>query len=275
MNHPVALMTYNRPEHTRKVLDALTFLKPEPIYFFSDGPESSKDEKLVKKVRSQVSSITWTTPIEAFSDFHMGLRNSIISAADIVLGIHDTVIVLEDDCVPGPFFSRFMDECFTRYRDVEQVMSISGYSIPLSSETRDGLWDVYFFPRISSWGWGTWRHAWKHFRRDLSQATLEARQAGIDLTQGGSDVPALIEAQRKGIIDSWAVNWIVSVYLRGGVCAYPMGSHIRNIGFDGSGVHCTISDRFTVELSNHPPTCFPTHVVQDEVITKHFGGFYS
>ena len=261
--------------HTHRVLESLRRVQAGPIYFFSDGPQDPKDVKLVDQTRALFNEIDWTTARQVFSTQHRGLRQSIIRATDAILGSHPTVIVLEDDCVVGPFFIDFMEECFARYRDVEAVMSISGYSIPISSRIRGLVWDAYFFPRISSWGWGTWKHKWTHFRRDLGSAVTEAWKNQVDLKQGGNDVPALIEAQRKGTIDSWAINWIISVYLEGGCCVYPMDSHIENIGFDGTGTHCVSSNRFDVELARHKPTNFPGRVFFNEAIVKYFRGFYS
>ena len=35
-------------------------------------------------------------------------------------------------------------------------------------------------------------------------------------------------------------------YLNNSLCVYPNISLVRNIGFDGSGIHCDITDAFTV-----------------------------
>ncbi len=46
--------------------------------------------------------------------------------------------------------------------------------------------------------------------------------------------------------DVWSINWAFLHYFTDTYCVYPNVSLIRNIGFDGSGVHCRYSNSFTV-----------------------------
>ena len=46
--------------------------------------------------------------------------------------------------------------------------------------------------------------------------------------------------------DVWSINWAFLHYFTNTYCVYPNVSLIRNIGFDGSGVHCRFSTSFTV-----------------------------
>jgi FkbM family methyltransferase len=48
----------------------------------------------------------------------------------------------------------------------------------------------------------------------------------------------MLQDQVLGKNDSWAVRFYVSMYLNNGVFLYPNLSLLKNIGFDGSGVHC-------------------------------------
>ena len=58
-------------------------------------------------------------------------------------------------------------------------MQIAGYMFPVALQPGD---DALFLPFISSWGWATWRRAWRHFDR---------REDGFDRrTVGpGTDAP--------------------------------------------------------------------------------------
>ena len=47
--------------------------------------------------------------------------------------------------------------------------------------------------------------------------------------------------------DIWSINWACMHYLTNSLCVYPNISLVRNIGFDGSGIHCDITDAFTVK----------------------------
>ena len=62
---PIALFVYNRPEHTRKMLESLMAnaeLSDSPLYVFCDGAKRKKDIPLVQATEE-----------------NMGLANSIIT----------------------------------------------------------------------------------------------------------------------------------------------------------------------------------------------------
>ncbi|MBU0846872.1 methyltransferase domain-containing protein, partial [Patescibacteria group bacterium] len=184
---PLALVIYNRPEKVAQVLDALAIIQPSPLYVFSDGSEKSKDVPLVEECRDLIMSrVDWTEPILIKRGKNRGLAESVVGAVDMVLSKYDRVVVLEDDCVPGPYFMEFMEMCLDEYENVDEVMAVTGYTFPVAQDLRDLYsWDVYFLPRIGSWGWGTWRGAWKHYERDLHVAYDKAKD--IDLAQCGED----------------------------------------------------------------------------------------
>jgi len=111
MSHPWALVVYNRPWHTLQVLKSLGRHRPDPLYVFCDGPKSHHDERAVLAVRDIVTKhVTWTKPGVIARKDNFGLSRSVVAAVDYVLERHETVIVLEDDCVPGPHFFTFMTE---------------------------------------------------------------------------------------------------------------------------------------------------------------------
>ena len=46
MTPPVLLITFNRPEHTRRVLEAILAAQPHDLYVFQDGArEGNVDDK--------------------------------------------------------------------------------------------------------------------------------------------------------------------------------------------------------------------------------------
>ena len=74
-------------------------------------------------------------------------------------------IVLEDDTVPDLTFFRFVEELLEKYRDDERVGAISGNNYDEPKDWPDEA--SYRFTRYHhSWGWGTWRRAWRAFDRE-------------------------------------------------------------------------------------------------------------
>ena len=53
-----------------------------------------------------------------------------------------------------------------------------------------------------------------------------------------------------GINDSWAIYWGLHIIENKGICINPYKSLINNIGLDGTGVHCGITQRFRVPVSD-------------------------
>ena len=48
----------------------------------------------------------------------------------------------------------------------------------------------------------------------------------------------MLEGLIAGKIDSWAIVWYLSVFMRQGLTLFPIRSLVGNIGFDGSGTNC-------------------------------------
>ena len=54
----------------------------------------------------------------------------------------------------------------------------------------------------------------------------------------------MLQDQVKNLNNSWAIRFYVSMYLENGLFLYPNKSLLRNVGFDGTGVHSGFSDSF-------------------------------
>jgi ubiquinone/menaquinone biosynthesis C-methylase UbiE len=273
---PVVLITYNRPCHTRKVIESLRHHNRKTLYIFADGPKQNRDNERVEATRKIFREIDWTTPTIVERETNIGLAESVVSAVDYVLQSHEQLILLEDDCVPQNLFFDFIEKCLEKYRHHERIFGVSGYTVQIPDKIRQCYqYDLYFTPRIGSWGWGTWKRAWRHFEYNLDSAYQKAMQAGIDLNQGGTDVLTMLNQIAQGQLrDVWTLNWILTVYLNQGSFIYPTISHVKNIGMDGSGVHCGATDKFSSEIACYPATRFPVDIHNDPIIINHFRRYY-
>jgi GT2 family glycosyltransferase len=268
-NAPVALFVYRRPEHTRATVEAL-LRNPEAaqtdLHVFSDAARAAGNEEAVKQVRRYVREITGmrsTTVVERSRNH--GLANSVIDGVSRLCESHGRVIVLEDDLVVSPRFLEYMNRALERYQDDDSAMQVSGYMFPIdvAAET-----DAFFMPFTTSWGWATWERAWHHFDPDMRgfDALVSDRHLRDSFDLGGAyGYFDMLERQRRGSIDSWAIRWYLSVFIRGGLTLYPARTLVRNIGFDGSGTHCVVADveqrslqpdfrveRFPAKVHQHP-----------------------
>jgi hypothetical protein len=242
---PVALFVYNRPSHTRLTVEALlanALANQTPLHVFSDAPKNEAADRAVTEVRSYIRSITGfesVTIIERETNF--GLARSIIDGVTRLCEEYGHVIVMEDDLITSPNFLAYMNDALTRYEHEDRVMQVAGYMFPINLELVE---DALFLPFTSSWGWATWKRAWRIFdatgagyQRLMEDQSLRRR---FDL-KGKYGYFRMLESQLRGETDSWAIRWYLSVFLMNGLTLYPKKTLVSNFGFDGSGVNCVAS----------------------------------
>src|SRR4051812_15045454 len=101
---PIALFVYNRPEHTRQTLEALSkndLADQSILYVYADGPRDTAtpdQHKAIREVRDLVVSKKWCKDVILYAfDSNRGLANSVINGVTEIVNRHGRVIVLEDD----------------------------------------------------------------------------------------------------------------------------------------------------------------------------------
>lgn len=242
------LFCYNRSRHLGEVLAGLRKNQGlTKLYIFQDGLKCEEHRLEWEKVKAEIEDIDWCIKEYHLSPYNKGLACSIVDGINTVLKENDAVIVLEDDCVPTANFISFMHQCFEKYHEDKRVYSVSGYSYPIELEKSE--WDVYGCGRISSWGWGTWKDRWQIYQKDYEMVKKMKQDKVLSqwLATWGRDLENMLVNNVRGQGDSWAVFWALAVIMRNGICINPYKSFIRNIGMDGSGVHCGTTQRFEVE----------------------------
>ncbi|MCX6782231.1 MAG: glycosyltransferase family A protein [Candidatus Magasanikbacteria bacterium] len=252
---PIVLFTYNRPWHTKQTVESLKrndLAKDSELYIFSDAPRSSSDVHKVEEVRGYLDAIDGFKSISIVKrDSNFGLAKSIVSGVTQIVSEFEKVIVLEDDIVSSPYFLQYMNDALNMYENDEQVMHISGHFFPVDT---DSLPDTFFYGQASCWGWATWKRAWQHYNNDALHLCREIEGSGerwkfnID---GGMSFFSTLKANAKGQINTWAVKWQASIFLENGLCLHPKMSFTRNIGLDSSGVHCSNTKVFDVNVTSH------------------------
>jgi hypothetical protein len=263
---PIALFVYNRPDLTRQTVEALlanTLANQTPLHVFSDAPRDEAASPAVAEVRTYIRSIAGfkiVTIIERETNF--GLARSIIDGVTRLCEECGCVIVMEDDLITSPHFLSYMNDALTRYEKEDRVMQISGHIFPVPefSQREEAL----FLPFMTSWGWGTWVRAWKHFDpsaqgwETIKMDSVLRNRFNLD---GHYDYSTMLEQQMSGKVDSWAIRWHLSTFLRNGVALFPPQSLVRNIGLD-SGTHGSRMLRWTIsgQAVSIRPVSFPRFI---------------
>lgn len=254
MPAPIALFVYNRPEHARRTVDALLanpIAAASELFVFADAAKDPQAADAVAQTRRFAQSITGfrsVTLIERERNF--GLAANITGGVSQIAARFGRVIVMEDDLVSSPHFLQYMNDALDMYATDDRVMHVSGSAYPIGGDLR---LSSYFLRVPLCWGWGTWQRAWVHFSRDpgimdrFSRAMI--RRFDFD---GTYDYWTQLQLNRRGRLDTWFAFWYASLALRDGLALFPGTPLVRNIGMDGSGVHCTATNQYDVEVGHAP-----------------------
>lgn len=273
---PILLFTYNRPEHTVRTLQALKqnhLSKETQLYVFSDGAKSENERENVEKVRQLLRNISGFKTVEIIvSQQNKGLAKSIIDGVTEKLETHGKVIVVEDDLITSPYFLTFMNEALTKYENEPKIGHIQGYCYPDLN-----LGDAFLIKWTGSWGWATWKRAWKYFNPD-GQALLDelerknlTREFDFD---GTYKYTRMLRRQIKGENNSWAIRWNASLFLNNMLSLNAGKSLVQNIGFDGTGTHSGSQEIFSTPLYKQKLNIHIHEIKENKQARKAFEKYY-
>jgi len=244
---PIVLFVYNRPVHAQRTIEFLAkndLASESRLFVFADGakPNATEDQKAkVRETRDVVSSIQGFKSVElCFAEKNKGLANSVIEGVTKIVNEYGRVIVVEDDLETSPFFLRYMNEALDFYQDDKRIFTIGGYNYPLQIPTSYN-YDIYASYRCESWGWATWKERWEKADWDVTHYKVLNNPTKRNIrkfNRGGDDLYGMLLDRVNGRNDSWAIRWQNCLYENDGLCISPVKTFVRNIGFDGSGVHC-------------------------------------
>lgn len=240
MNAPIALFVYNRPEHTKKVLEALVkndLAKDTPLYVFSDGPRDEIDNEKVESVRKIIKSISGFAKLEIFEKkSNSGLSKSLTSGITDIIGVSGKIIVLEDDIITSRTFLYNMNKALSTYEDNDSIFAVSGFTFPHDIKLPEKF--ACYFPAV--WGWATWESSWELYNadsRDLFNSLKAKNLLRVMDHEDSFPYSKMLEDEIKGIIDSWGIKWYASEVLAGKSTLMFGNSLVKNIGHDKSGRH--------------------------------------
>ena len=254
---PVALFCYNRLDTLKETLTALQankFSLESDLFIFSDGAKSEADKVKVEKVREYIKTVSGFKSVTVReAEKNRGLANSIISGVTEIVEKYGKIIVLEDDIVTAPFFLEWMNSALDLYENNDKVAGIHAWSPPQEFGERP---DTYFIREVGCWGWATWKRGWDLFEPDGSKLLKEfkSRKVIYDFNVKNTyPYYEMLRNQKEGWIDSWAVRWYASVFLKGRFGLQPGRALVRNIGYQ-SGTHCNFDETFQDDvIAGEPP----------------------
>lgn len=270
----VVLLVFNRPGHTRRMLDAVRAARPGHVFVVADGPRAQVADDFTRcaEVRSVIEQgIDWGAEVHRdYAERNLGLRQRVSSGLSWAFSQAEDAIVIEDDCVPNPSFFHFCQELLERYRHEERVGVVTGDNF--QTQPFDPGASYYFSKYAHCWGWATWRRAWQHFDNSLSRWP-GFRDAGW-LKELFPD-PAheaywcdIFDRVHAGTLNSWAFPWQFVCWARSQLTATPRVNLVKNIGFGDEATHTkrgeTVNDEpVALEFPLTHPAEIAVHVAAD------------
>lgn len=276
---PILLFVYNRPLHVKRSIESLLaneLAKDSELYIFSDAAKDETAQADVDEVRKIIHSI------DGFKQIHFvereknwGLARNIIDGVTKLVNEYGRVIVLEDDLIVAPYFLKFMNDALETYQDEEKVGHIQACDF-----TKDpSLPDTFLIKWTGSWGWATWKRAWKHFNPNGQELLDELVKRNLTHRfdfNGKYGFTRMLRKQIEGKNNSWAIRWNASLFLADILSLNVGKSLIQNEGFDGSGTNCGSGNLYDSNLWMKPlPVIKISPIVENEEARKAFSRYYA
>lgn len=270
---PVLLIGFNRPDTLTEVFNRVKSARPVKLYIAIDGPRPQKGEEekaLVAQCRNIASQVEWPCELHTlFREHNRGCGYGPAEAISWAFENEDRLIVLEDDCVPSLSFFSFCDEMLERYKDDYRVNIISGRSH--HQGTKFFVDQDYIFTHYAhTWGWATWKRAWKQFDIRMSDFPKFKKTGGANNFLFSEEESCYFNKWFESIYNnieqecthSWDAQWVYARLKSGALGIVPAKNLIHNIGEFGthSSGHQAVFDLQEEELSDlirHPLYVLP------------------
>jgi hypothetical protein len=237
---PVVLISFNRPDATRRTLEQIRAAAPAQLFLIADGPRGGHESDAANcaAVRQELEAVDWRCEVHRrYNETNRGIDATIELGLDWVFTHVEQAIILEDDCLPHQDFFRFGTELLERYRDTEVVWQVSSRAPWVAPEVFGGA--SYAFGACGPiWGWATWRRAWSAHRTRFPRAhdgPAPPIEAQLDktrlLTRKGRRYFSDIAADPEGSAFRWDSHWALSTVCERGLAILPRANLVENIGF--------------------------------------------
>ena len=251
LSTPILLITFNRPEHTKRVLEAILAAQPRDLYVFQDGARKGNESDMVKcaEVQKVVCDLTKDTNVELhtnYSEKNLGCGPGPATAITWFFDHVERGMVFEDDCLPSPSIFAFYEELLERYKDDERISIITGTNA--LSRWRSRKLDYVFIKHggMTMGCWASWRRAWKMFDFEIKswgkQDTQDKFRANVGEKRFPLWKPLLDKYYACPPRDVWDYQWAYARILGNSFSMVSTVNQMSNIGFGEESTHTPYAD---------------------------------
>lgn len=232
---PIAIIVFNRPDLTQRMIERLSNLRLDKLYVIMDGPrkDNQKDLKAREEILKILECITFANKvIYNVSEVNLGCKTRVISGLDWLFDKEEMAIILEDDCLPSLSFFEFCENNLKLYENDLRVGIISGTNF----YPEIFLDNTYFFSKYANiWGWASWRRTWKNYDEQL--LLWNDKKFKIDFKSKCASTNeykywnAVFTQTKLGQIDTWDYQLWLSIWAQNQISVVPCVNLIDNLGF--------------------------------------------
>ena len=279
MNTPILLITFNRPDHVRRVLTEILKQNPSSLYICQDGARENNDIDHIKcqEVRDVINELTSAYRINN-KDFHL---HTLYQTKNLGCGpgpaagitwFFDHVemgIVMEDDCLPHADFFVYCEELLERYKDNERISFIGGcnYSFAISTNASYSFMGGHH----QTWGWASWKRTWKQFEYYLKEWDDDQFEKVVknyykDNRQRTYWKKIFSMVKKDRLKDScWDYQLYFSCWKMCQLAICPSVNLVSNVGFGKDATHTNSenNDMLNLKTSTILPLVHPKNIVYD------------
>ena len=252
---PILLITFNRPDHVRRVLTEILKVEPLSLYVCQDGAREGNENDCIKcqEVRDVINELTSAYAVAhpnfslftLYSSLNLGCGPGPQAGITWFFENVEQGIIMEDDCLPHPDFFGYCEELLNRYNDNPQVQFINS-TLYHNRWKCDGSYGFSHY--MVTGAWAAWRSTWQGFDLDLHDMDAwKFRKQVLWLTKNRAEanwwyfIVKAIQAD-KSKKSYWDYQMQIHLFKNNALTIHPAVNLISNIGFDAEGTHTTRND---------------------------------
>lgn len=274
---PIALFTYNRADHTQRVVESLLQnkeAKDSDLFVFSDGAKNEQTIYSVLENREFIYTIKGFKSVTIIErEKNWGLSKSLIAGITDLVNKFGRVIVVEDDLILSPYFLQFMNEALDKYEIDDRIASIGGFLHPIHGN----IPETFFLRNFGCWGWATWKRGWELFNPNAKDLLCQLRWKKRDFNMNDwGPFYGILYCHKVGLVDSWALRFSASCFLKGKLQLIPGRNMAIQNGMDGTGTHSGYNNKFAnMKLSMSPIVLHDIPVEENKAMYKAYSVFFA
>lgn len=269
-NTPILLITFNRPNHTRQVFEAIKQQRPKQLFVFQDGARqgNAADIEKCKEVRAIFKEpLDWECELHTnFSKVNLGCGPGPASGITWFFEQVEQGIIFEDDAVPAPDFFGYAEELLERYKNNHTIKVIG--SMHLDGKNYGNVSYHFTMGNRNLCAWATWKRTWRDFDYYMKEVSIDNFKSSLNKYHTSNKeidfwCSRLNEIHKDCLgHSSWDMQFVMSIWLKQGIGIFPNINLSTNIGFDDEGTH-TISKNnpaANLDVGNILPLVHPVNI---------------